>query len=606
MRLKRRILALVLCTTLLLAGLPPAHAQETEFYHLRFGLETTSNFANLYIVSEDTIRATRVLEVWGDPLGWSGSKREMVLEREEPGAEMGMVMDVAFDAAALREGHILYFGQGEEGESWVTITQINAEGDTVGELAALSFDAPLAVPLRVGSAGIDPDALRVDEVPQIEVEPMVWAYYYAWFGGDEWNGDTTLHEPVTRYTSNDRAAITRQIEQAQRAGIDGFVVTFIGPTDPYTAGNINLLLEAAEVADFRVAVALESTDENGPRSDIDLRTSLFYVLRRFGDHPAYMRLGDRPVMWFNNPSAVELGTWREVFDTARNAGYDFVALAGHAWWSDALSVFDGLAARYPADPDDTLSTWNAGETVRTYPLWMNEPAPRLWVAAAWPGIDDSIYNDAPYVIPRDDGATFSITFATAMASQPDWIVINSWNDWWIDTQIEPTTDYGATYIRLSAIWSKIFHGDLRALPNGVWNATYYTYEGDDPPDFDDAALAIIRQERAISNEWGEGTPLSGLPEDRFMIRWVREIELDQVASALLVRASSDDGLRAWLDQGTPDERLILDRWEHRATPLASEIRLATNVSAGEHTLVVEYYEAVGAAEVTVEFGVLYQ
>ena len=81
-----------------------------------------------------------------------------------------------------------------------------------------------------------------------------------------------------------------------------------------------------------------------------------------------------------------------------------------------------------------------------------------------PGWDDSIGltspscptyrmgNPQPVVVERRDGATYRETFAAAMASHPDWILITSFNEWVEGHQTEPSTCYGDPdlYLRLTA------------------------------------------------------------------------------------------------------------------------------------------------------------
>src|SRR5512133_3936838 len=66
--------------------------------------------------------------------------------------------------------------------------------------------------------------------------PMVLAYYYGWFNMGQWSGPEMIDRPAEPYDSADRGAMSRQIGQAQSAGIDGFVMSWFGPDEPYTTG----------------------------------------------------------------------------------------------------------------------------------------------------------------------------------------------------------------------------------------------------------------------------------------------------------------------------------------------------------------------------------
>ena len=79
---------------------------------------------------------------------------------------------------------------------------------------------------------------------------------------------------------------------------------------------------------------------------------------------------------------------------------------------------------------------------------------KLWVATANPGWNDTAgYNKpqcptyragdiTPFVVDRRDGARYVETFEAAIASQPDWVLITSFNEWGEGTQVEPSACYG--------------------------------------------------------------------------------------------------------------------------------------------------------------------
>ncbi len=50
---------------------------------------------------------------------------------------------------------------------------------------------------------------------------------------------------------------------------------------------------------------------------------------------------------------------------------------------------------------------------------------------------------------REDGAFYSATFEAALASQPDGLWINSFNEWVEGTYIEPSQQYGERYLQLT-------------------------------------------------------------------------------------------------------------------------------------------------------------
>jgi hypothetical protein len=77
---------------------------------------------------------------------------------------------------------------------------------------------------------------------------------------------------------------------------------------------------------------------------------------------------------------------------------------------------------------------------------------RLWTAGVIPGWDESrIQPPRPQakVFPRRNGAMYEEGWRGAIASNPEWITITSFNEWYEGTQIEPATAYGNRYLDLT-------------------------------------------------------------------------------------------------------------------------------------------------------------
>ena len=122
---------------------------------------------------------------------------------------------------------------------------------------------------------------------------------------------------------------------------------------------------------------------------------------------------------------------------------------------------------------------------------------------------------------------------------------------------------------------------LTGCPQGQYRAQYFantTLSG---------TAAINRCESApLDRGWGTGGPGS-VGVDNFSARWTGSFSFP--AGARTFRASSDDGIRVWLD-GV----LIIDRWSSWGTSTATR-----TLTAGVHTVRVDYVERTGNAYVRV-------
>ena len=101
------------------------------------------------------------------------------------------------------------------------------------------------------------------------------------------------------------------------------------------------------------------------------------------------------------------------------------------------------------------------------------------------------------------------------------------------------------------------------------------------------APAVVRDDPDLDFDWGTAPPVAGVLADGFAARWTRVIAFPAGAHRFYVAA--DDGVRIWLDG-----QILVDEW-HGAQSRTYTADLA--LLAGDHTLVVEYYEVWGSANI---------
>ncbi|HSL63870.1 MAG TPA: PA14 domain-containing protein [Gaiellaceae bacterium] len=124
-----------------------------------------------------------------------------------------------------------------------------------------------------------------------------------------------------------------------------------------------------------------------------------------------------------------------------------------------------------------------------------------------------------------------------------------------------------------------YAGVPTTCPTGQYLADYYsnvTLTG---------SPTLTRCESAIDYAWGGSGPGFGVPVDNFSARW--EGTFDFPAGETVFTATSDDGIRLWLDG-----QLLIDGWVNQSATTYTATRTLT---AGSHAVKVEYYEAGGDA-----------
>ena len=124
--------------------------------------------------------------------------------------------------------------------------------------------------------------------------------------------------------------------------------------------------------------------------------------------------------------------------------------------------------------------------------------------------------------------------------------------------------------------------------NGDWAASYYT----NPDLAGGAALVRIepRSSYPLDKNWGTGSPAPGIiPNDNFSARYRAIYYFDP--GNYTFEANSDDGVRVFLDG-----HLVIDAWNDGPKDTKNTFN---GVGAGNHEVLVEYYERTGNASVRV-------
>ncbi len=286
-------------------------------------------------------------------------------------------------------------------------------------------------------------------------EHLVLAFYYNWYDEKSFGPKKTSDQPVTPYKSADRATIERQVDQAKQAGIDGFVVSWYGPreaADNQTETNLRTLLDVARQKGFKVAVDFET---NGPffKSKSDVQTALASLLSTHANHPAYLKVNGKPVVFFWQNSRFNVNDWsvmREAVDPLHQSIW-----IGEGTNLDYLRVFDGhhlYNIAWSADPRAEVIKW--GKRVREKAIELG--AFKYFIGTAMPGFDNRLVSSGATYRPRSDGEYFRQSFTGVTQSNADWAMITSFNEWAEGSQIEPSTTYGNQYLNLAAELANVY------------------------------------------------------------------------------------------------------------------------------------------------------
>ena len=278
---------------------------------------------------------------------------------------------------------------------------------------------------------------------------LVLAFHYMWFSPADFDKGQMSDRPLTPYNSEHADVIDRQVREAKGAGIDAFISAWTGTGTP-TDALFQKLLDTAKTHNFKATIYFET---NTVIQRGDAATQLQSALNRFGNHPAFLRWNGKPVLFFWSPQSLgSPAAWRAVRQRVdpTNSQIWSVDTTDRAY----LDVFDTIHL-YSAGKwanDTNIAQVNAQWRGHIDAYNKANKTNRLWTAGVIPGWDESRVQPPRLqakVFPRRDGALYEEAWRGATASNPEWITITSFNEWFEGTQIEPSTTYGNHYLDLT-------------------------------------------------------------------------------------------------------------------------------------------------------------
>jgi len=173
--------------------------------------------------------------------------------------------------------------------------------------------------------------------------------------------------------------------------------------------------------------------------------ALATLLAGHARHPAYLKVGGRPVIFFWRQQRFSVDEWAAI---RRQVDPKHASI----WIAEGvdlgyLRVFDGIhlySVAWSADPASALV--NFGSKARK--AAQDVGGFRYWVATAMPGYDDTKLRGG-FTRARNNGDYYRASFSGATKSGADWVIITSYNEWLEGTQIEPSASYGDAYLSLT-------------------------------------------------------------------------------------------------------------------------------------------------------------
>lgn len=340
------------------------------------------------------------------------------------------------------------------------MTGCNAKVPPAGALAV----APQQVELLKQRA-----AVRWDNLPR-----KTLAFYYGWYGNPSvsgswvhWEnvetekkqiGNSTHFPTLGAYDSNDPKVIEQHCLWAKQAGLDGFIVTWWRPNDFHDKG-LPRLLDAAAKHGLQVCVYYEVVpDVNDIHSIVK---DFGYILNTYGNHPAYIRIQDKPVIFIYSRALgqVSMIQWVEVLDKVNKTYPPGVFAIADQLSRMASRLFDGIhtyniCGQLEGKPVSEIGSIVEG--IYQPPFNDADSYQRLTCLTVIPGYDDTKIRNPGINTQRFNGDSYRQQWETALKMNPHWVLVTSFNEWHEGSEIEPSEEHGDLYIQLTAEYTRRF------------------------------------------------------------------------------------------------------------------------------------------------------
>ena len=275
-------------------------------------------------------------------------------------------------------------------------------------------------------------------------------------------------------------------------------------------------------------------------------------------------------------------------------------------WDGTQFTFDYEAAeQWLAAYHDSLVVWHsqaeyfANATLSGDPVLVRQDAAidfDWWLGAPDPALPDDYFSvrwratlNFPaglyrFTTQTDDGVRLLVDGRAVIES---WHPMRGYRAALVDLTAGPHTIVMEYFERTEAAlarlrWTRIGPPVAAAsAPSGApgpWQAEYFanpSLEG---------APRLTRTDERLDFNWGFGSPDPALPSDDFSVRWTTRQRFP--AGRYTFTTYSDDGVRLYVDG-----QRVLDSWR----PMRGYRSVTLDLDAGEHTIVLEYFEQKGIA-----------
>lgn len=310
-------------------------------------------------------------------------------------------------------------------------------------------------------------------------EFLVGVYYYPWHNQNFHNGGGYMrkelipkHVPALgEYNDSDPAVISQHMAWFRQANIGLLVTSWWGPNRHEDKVTKDVIMEHEEVGNLKIALHYETTGRIGKQGEkliTNAKPDIQYMCENYFDHPNYYKIDGRPVLFIYISRHLDtIGVLDEALltmrSTASKCGHNLYLIGDSVfdsapdpnqphipfWYFDAVTNYDvyGSSGR----PEGHAGTAAVDSYYNNQAEWKARALQEdcRYIPAVSPGYNDRgvrMQSDHPPLSRRitstsKEGSLFHYQLKQAKELvDPEvdkMILVNSFNEWHEDTQIEP-------------------------------------------------------------------------------------------------------------------------------------------------------------------------
>lgn len=310
--------------------------------------------------------------------------------------------------------------------------------------------------------------------------PQVGIYYYPWYNAQRWSLHPKKYTPaIGEYDSSHPALIQNHVQQLQELGVDYVVIEML-PVNDWAFQNTyqatQRFVEALRTTSIQYTFLIDTAVGEGHKKSCAYFGKLITLLKQSDLLPTKCKDG-KPLLLFFSTTVPEALKLQDDYGQSYSIFFPIFLQNWQVSDDNCNAVMRERGYDFPSGTLRSTSLVEAG----FIQFWAatKDLIPCKGFSSVIPGYNDLLLNRSPQLAPivsRANGQTLVEQFKKAVESKTDEILIYGWNEYFEETNIEPTLEYGNFYFQLT----KHLISQIKAQQNLSIPAQFFTEKSISP------------------------------------------------------------------------------------------------------------------------------